>query len=323
MAGGGGDPKKVVKAAMFANGGIAVAKFIAAFFSGSATMMAEGVHSVADTTNQGLLLVGMVLSSKRADDRFQFGRGAESYFWAFIVALLLFFLGGVYAIYEGVHKLGHVEAPGSPWIALAVLVVSIALEGGSFLVAWKEFAKERGNRSYREALFEGKDPIIPVVLLEDTGALVGLVVALVAVFVTWLTGNAMFDAIGSIVIGALLCVIGVLLARDTRDLLIGEGITKSMRDRVVTLAETTPGVESVRQLLSLHLGPSTILLALKVRFQQSFTVAEVEKATDVLEDRIRAEIPAMKRIFVEPDSDYDASLDRGEDDAQSAPVAAS
>ncbi len=309
MSGHGSDPKKVVKAALMANAGIAVAKFVAAYFSGSTTMLAEGVHSVADTANQSLLLVGIVLSSRRADERFPMGRASESYFWSFIVALMLFFLGGVFAIYEGAHHLQHPGPPGSPWASIAVLVVSIALEGGSFMVAWKEFQKSRGQQSYREALFGGKDPVIPVVLLEDSGAVLGLVVALVAVVITWLTGSHLADGLGSIAIGVLLCAIGVALAKDTRSLLIGEGITRAVRDETVSLVESTPGVESVRQLLSLHLGPDTVLLALKVRFAEGLSVSELEGATDALEDRVRARFPMMKRIFVEPDSDYEQALD--------------
>lgn len=304
---------------MIANGGIAIAKFIAAYLSGSATMLAEGVHSLADTANQGLLLVGIVLSARRADERFPMGRASESYFWSFIVALLLFFLGGVFAVYEGVHKLqhlGHEEHHGVPWAPMAVLGVSILLEGGSFVVAFREFQKGRGNQSFFEALFGGKDPVIPVVLLEDAGAMIGLVVALVAIVIGWLTGSEVADAVGSIVIGALLCVIGILLAKDTRSLLIGEGVSRAVKLDTIAIAEATPGVASVRQFLSLHLGPDTVLLAMKVRFAEGLSLADVEKVTDAVEASIREKHPMMKRIFVEADSDYDASKDA------SAPVEA-
>lgn len=309
MAGHGGDPVKVVKAALIANAGIAIAKFVAAYISGSTTMLAEGVHSIADTANQALLWVGIVLSARRADIRFPFGRASESYFWSFIVALLLFFLGGVFAIYEGTHKLAHPEPSGSPWVPIGVLVVSIVLEGSSFLVAWREFKKMQGTRTFRQALFDGKDPVIPVVLLEDMGALLGLVFALVAVVTAWLTGSGVADGVGSIVIGILLCTIGLLLAKDTRSLLIGEGITLETRNETIAIVEGVKGVKGVRQLLSLHLGPDTVLLALKVRFDDGLTLEEVEKVTDRLEEAVREKFPMMKRIFVEPDSDYDAALD--------------
>ncbi len=309
MSAHGSDPKKVVRAALMANAGIAVAKFVAAFLSESTTMLAEGVHSTADTANQALLWVGIVLSSKRATDRFPFGRASEAYFWSFIVALLLFFLGGIFAIYEGFHKLQHASPVGSPWAPIAVLVVSIGLEGGSFLVALREFQKSRGKRTIRQALFDGKDPVIPVVLLEDSAAVIGLVVALAAVIIASLTGNDAADGIGSIVIGTLLCGVGILLAVDTRSLLIGEGITPEARAETIAVVEATPGVEAVRQLLSLHMGPETVLLALKVRFVAGLSLEEAEKVIDVVEENIRVKLPMMKRIFIEPDSDYDLAKD--------------
>ncbi len=316
MSHGSGDPKKAVIAAMAANGGIAIAKFVAAWFTESSTMLAEGVHSVADTANQGLLLLGLIMSRRGKDDVYPLGRAAESYFWSFIVALLLFFLGGVFAIYEGVHKLGpqdqsHVS---SPLIAVAVLVVSILLEGTSFFVAFREFNKQRGDRTFRQALFDGKDPTLPVVLLEDTGAIIGLCLAMAAIITGWLTGNATFDAVGSIVIGVLLCGIGIVLARDTRSLLIGEGITPEVRDETVAIVSKVPGVEKISQLLSLHLGPSTVLLMMKVRFTKGSTLEDVERITNALEAAVREKLPMMKKIFVEPDSHYDPQKDPGTED---------
>jgi len=310
MAHGKGDARKVVLAALLGNLGIATAKFVAAWLSGSVTMLAEGVHSVADTCNQGLLLVGMSLARRRDVDRYPLGRAKESYFWAFIVSLFLFFLGGVYAVYEGIHTLIEGgEESGSPLVPVIVLVISIGMEGGSFLVAFREFNRTRGNRSFREALFSGKDPTIPVVLLEDTGAMLGLVVALIAVLGTWLTGSAVADGAGSIAIGVLLCAIGLALARDTRSLLIGEAATPEMRNRAIELARSCEGVEDVRQLLTMHLGPESILAAFKVRFSSDLDVKGVERVTDAIEARIRGELPQMTRIFVEADSDYDEALD--------------
>jgi cation diffusion facilitator family transporter len=307
---GKGDARRVVRAALLGNLGIAIAKFIAAFLSGSVTMLAEGVHSIADTSNQALLLVGMGLSKRRDPDRYPLGRAKESYFWPFVVALMLFFLGGVYAIYEGYHKLTHPEGEvGSPIAPLAVLVVSIAMEGYTFLVALKEFNKQRGSRPFFEALFAGKDPTIPVVLLEDAGAVVGLAIAFFAVLVTWLTGSTVADAIGSMVIGVLLCCIGVALARDTRSLLIGEGISPQVRVETLEIIRGTERVEGVTQLLSLHLGPDTVLLAMKVRFAPGMALEELERVTDSIEQRVRERFPQMKKIFVEADGDYDASRD--------------
>jgi cation diffusion facilitator family transporter len=311
MGHGQGDPKKVVIAALLGNAVIALAKFVAAFLSGSATMLAEAVHSVADTANQGFLLVGMKLSDQSAPGRYPLGRSKESYFWAFIVSLFLFFMGGVFAVYEGVHKLtapAH-EAPGSQLAPIIVLAVSLAMEGWSFSVAFREFNKTRGKKSFGKALFDSRDPTIPVVLLEDTGAVFGLAFALIAVVVTMVTGDPRFDGIGSIAIGILLCFIGVALARDTRSLLIGEGITDEMREKVLAVAGSAPSVVEVKQLLSLHLGPDAVLLALKVRFQPEMALKDLERAINGLEERIRSELPMMKKIFVEPDSEYDATLD--------------
>jgi cation diffusion facilitator family transporter len=299
-----------VIAALAGNAGIALAKFVAAFLSGSATMLAEAVHSVADTTNQAFLLVGMKLSGQKSPERYPLGRAKETYFWAFIVSLFLFFLGGVFAIYEGVHKLSapH-EAPGSQLVPIIVLALSLVMEGASFTVAFREFNKSRAGAPVRKALFESRDPTIPVVLLEDTGAVFGLAFALIAVIITALTGDARFDGIGSIVIGVLLCAIGVVLARDTRSLLIGEGVTDEVRARVLEIARQTPQVAEVSQFLSLHLGPDAVLLALKVRFAPQLDLRGIETAINDLEERIRATLPQMKRIFVEPDSAYDAKLD--------------
>ena len=304
------DPRKTVKTALLANAGIACAKLVAAALSGSVAMLAEGVHSVADTANQALLLVGMRRAARPPTALHPFGMHRESYFWAFIVSLLLFFVGGVFAIREGIHKLAHQEThAGSPVVPLIVLGISAALELTSFTVAMREFNKGRGRRRVSEALFSGKDPVIPLVLLEDTGAVIGLVIALVAIAASAMTGRAAPDAIGSILIGALLCGIGILLARDTHSLLIGEAIDAETRAEVVRVAEQTAGVTSVGQVLSLHLGPDAVLLALKVRFDPDLAVPEVERVINDLEARVRAHLPIMRRIFVEPDGAYDQAKD--------------
>jgi cation diffusion facilitator family transporter len=306
----GADPQKTVKAALLANAGISCAKLVAAWLSGSAAMLAEGVHSIADTANQALLLLGMRLSARRATRLHPFGLHRESYFWAFIVSLLLFFLGGVFAIYEGIHKLREGgEHGGSLSVPLVVLGISVVLELLSFTVAFREFNKGRGNRSIKEALFSGKDPVIPLVLLEDTGAVLGLLIAFTSIVTTWITGRSAADAIGSILIGILLCSIGIMLAKDTHSLLIGEAIDSETRSEVIKAVEGTPGVLAVTQLLSLHLGPNAILLALKVRFRAGLVLEEIERTINDLEARIRAQLPGMRSIFVEPDSEYDPTRD--------------
>ncbi len=303
--------KKVVLAALAANCGIAVTKLVVAALSGSATMLAEAVHSVADTANQALLLLGMHLAAQKEPTRYPLGRESERYFWAFVVSLTLFLLGGVYSIFEGIHRL-RLHADGPPpslVLPLVVLGLSLVLELSSFTVAVREFNRSRGGRPVWQALFGGKDPTIPVVLLEDTGAVLGIGIAVVALVTSLVTKSTVPDAIGSIAIGVLLCSIGFLLAYDTHSLLIGESASPELRNRARELAEATPGVEAVTQLLSVHLGPESILLALKVRFRAGSTLAEVEQLVDLVEERIRGEIPAMKRIFVEPDSDYVEALD--------------
>ena len=297
--------QKVVLAAMSGNAVITAAKFVAALMGGSVAMLAEAVHSLADTANQALLLLGNHLGKKSDPVRYPFGRATEVYFWAFVVAMLLFSLGGMFAIYEGVHKLmAPPEKPGVPLLSLVVLGISILCEAGSFAVAFREFKKQKTTRPFREALFSGKDPTIPIVLLEDASALLGLTIALASIVASWRLGTRLPDAIGSIIIGVLLCSIGFLLARDTKSLLIGEGATVEDRRRALAAIEGTSGVEAVTQMLTLHLGPDTVLLALKVRFAPQLSVAEVERAVDELEARVRAKVPIMKRIFVEPDGDY-------------------
>jgi cation diffusion facilitator family transporter len=297
--------RKVVLAAMSGNAVITTAKFIAAILGGSVSMLAESVHSLADTANQALLLLGTYLGKKSDPVRHPLGRATEIYFWSFVVAMMLFLLGGVFACYEGVQKLLHPEAhAGSPWLSLIVLSVSVVCEAASFLVALREFKKQKGDQSVGEALFAGKDPTVPIVLLEDTGALIGLAVALVAVVLTAVTGRSWPDAVGSIAIGVLLCVVGFLLARDTKSLLIGEGVTPEARRRALQSIHGTPGVLAVTQMLTYHLGPETVLLALKVRFAPDLSVAAVEKTIDDLEARVRRDQPMMRRIFVEPDGDF-------------------
>jgi|SRR6185369_7914245 len=304
------DAHKVVIAALLGNLGIAVAKFVAAYLSGSTAILAEGVHSLADTGNQGLLLVGMGLAKQARPELYPLGREKESYFWAFIVALLLFFVGGVFAVYEGIHKLFAAEAShGSLLIPLGVLAVSLLMEGGSFFVAFKEFNKGRGDAPFFKALFSGKDPTIPVVLLEDTAAVCGLVIAFVAIGISALTHDPRFDAVGSVVIGFLLCTVGIMLARYTRSLLLGEGVTPQVRERTLALVESTAGVLKVTQFLSMHVGPEAVILALKVRFEPNMPLERVERVIDDIEARVRESVPEMRRIFVEPDSDYDAALD--------------
>jgi cation diffusion facilitator family transporter len=325
MSAGEADSAKVVIAAMLGNGLIAVSKFVAAFLTGSASMFAEAVHSVADTVNQLLLMVGLRRAKKKPSELHAFGYAAESYFWPFIVSIAIFLLGGVFALYEGGHALlsgHHGEETGNPLWNYGVLGVAIVFELYSFSVAAREFKKQKGEKSAYDVIVNSKDPTIPVVLMEDTAALAGLVIALAAVTLAHVTGWQGWDAVGSLAIGVLLCLVSYLLSKETYSLLIGESASLEDRQKVRAVIEKEAAVERVTQMLTMHRGPSDVVLALKVAFVQTLTVAELEAAIDRIEDAVREVAPQMKHIFVEPDCDYDASRDEGRPAGVAAPPAA-
>lgn len=312
------DSMKVVVAAMIGNGLIAASKFAAGILTGSVATIAEAVHSVADTTNQALLIVGFKRAKKDASDLHQFGHGAEAYFWPFIVSVMIFLLGGAFAMYEGIHSLfagaHHVEGDASNLWNYIVLGVATVLESYSFSVAYREFRKMKGSASAVDVILHSKDPTIPVVLMEDTAALLGLIIALIAVALSDLTGWYACDAIGSILIGVLLCVVSYFLSKETHSLLIGESATREDRKRIVELAEKDDAVERVTQCLSLHRGPEDVLLALKIGFARNLSLEETESAIDRIEEAIRNDLPRMKHIFIEPDARYDATKDEARKD---------
>jgi cation diffusion facilitator family transporter len=300
------DSRKVVIAALAGNIAIAASKFAAALLSHSSATLAEAVHSLADTGNQGLLLVGMHLATKPATERFPFGRASERYFWPFVVAVMLLSVGGAFAVFEGIdHLVNPRSEPHALGWSYAVLGISLAMEGMSFRVAMQEFRKLSAGMPLQEALLEARDPTIPLVLAEDATAITGLVVALIAVGLNGLTGQAFWDPLGSIIIGVLLCAVAMILAKITHGLLIGESATPENRARALKLAASVEGVDRVTQLLTMHLGPDVILLAMKVAFLPTLRVAEVEEVTDRIEARIRSEMPQMRKIFIEADSDGD------------------
>jgi cation diffusion facilitator family transporter len=305
---------KVVIAALAGNLLIAISKFIAAFISGSAGTLAEAVHSVADTGNQALLLLGMKLGERAPTEEHPFGRAAEKYFWPFIVAILLFSVGGAFATYEGVHTLLQVHAGthehgGSKLWSYIVLGASFLFESYSFSVAFGEFRKTKGDKSTLRTMVLAKDPTIPVVLMEDSAALIGLFIALVGLGLSDLTGWAGWDGVASLSIGLLLCGVAYFLARETHSLLVGESATPENRQRVKALALTVDGVVGVRQLLSMHRGPEEVLLAMKVHFTAGMPLEKIEETINNIERTIRAELPEMRYIFIEPDSTYDAPKD--------------
>ncbi len=299
---GQADSKKVVIAALAGNVAIAVCKFGAAYMSGSTATLAEAVHSLADTGNQALLLVGMRLAAAGASDKFAFGRASERYFWPFVVALLLFSVGGAFAVFEGIDHLFHGAPQGSRLWSYGVLGVSLVMEAMSFRVAFREFKLMAKGKPLREALFDSRDPTIPLVLAEDTMAMVGLVLAFVAVGLSQITGIAWLDPAGSILIGISLCGVAVLLAKITHALLIGESATPEDQTTALDITEAVEGVERVTQMLTLHLGPEEVVLAMKLAFRAGMKVEEVEDLTNEIERRIRAKMPHMRKIFIEVDS---------------------
>ncbi|GHF46372.1 cation diffusion facilitator family transporter [Amycolatopsis bartoniae] len=300
MSAGGGT--KAILAALSANAGIAVAKFVGFLFTGSSSMLAESVHSLADTSNQGLLLLGHRTSRRRATREHPFGFGRDRYFYSFVVALMLFTLGSAFALYEGIHKVEHPEPLTSPLVAVVILVVAICLEGYSFITAMGESRKIKGDVSWWGFIRQSRTPELPVVLLEDTGALLGLVFALAGVGLAELTGDPVWDGIGTIAIGTLLGVIAIILIVEMKSLLIGEGATDEQLETICT--ELAAGkVERVIHIRTQYLGPEELLVAAKLALAPNLTVAEVARAIDDAEARVRAKVPIARLIYLEPDLD--------------------
>ncbi|HSQ68163.1 MAG TPA: cation diffusion facilitator family transporter [Polyangiaceae bacterium] len=313
--------RKVVLAALAGNLAIAACKFGAALVSGSTATLAEAVHSVADSGNQALLLVGIALAARPADERYPFGRASELYFWPFVVALILFSVGGAFAIYEGVHQmLSHGGEAlrvidrtvfgvhlrfSSNVVNYVVLGTSCFFEAMSFRVAFREFKHTAGGKPVLRAFFDARDPTVPLVLAEDTTALIGLSLALAAVVLRGITGAAFWDSLGSILIGVLLCAVAAMLAYVTHGLLIGKSASDEDHARVRAIVEKTDGVDRVTQMLSVHLGPEVVVLALKIAFTPGTTVEAVEELTNEMERRIRKEMPRMRKIFIEVDAHGD------------------
>ena len=303
-AGSDGHGSKAVVAALFANAAIAVAKFVGFLVTGSSAMLAESVHSVADSGNQGLLLLGGKRAKKAADDEHPFGYGRERYFWAFVVALVLFSLGGLFSLYEGFHKLEEAADGGeltTPGVAIGILAFAIVAEAVSFRTAIIESNKVRGEQSWWRFVRTAKSPELPVVLLEDLGALVGLVLALAGVVAAAITGDLVWDALGTMAIGALLLVIAVFLVIEMKGLLIGEGGTASQVAQIRAALVDGSTVTGVIHLKVAHLGPDELLVAAKVAVSAEVTVAQLARAIDEAEARVRAAVPIARAIYLEPD----------------------
>lgn len=291
--------KKVILAALVGNAAISVTKFVAAGLSGSSAMFSEGVHSLVDTGNQVLLLYGLKRAKRPADAQFPFGHGKEIYFWSFVVSILIFAVGAGVSIYEGVHGMLHPSAPESLTLTYIVLVSAILFESGAWYMAWREFNLVRGRRGMLEAVHAGKDPSLFVVLFEDSAALLGLVVALLGVTLSRYTGAHWIDGAAAVVIGLILAGTAAWLAYETKSLLIGESASAETLRTIREIALRRPRVEQVNEVLTLHMGPSFVLVNMSVDFLASETTESLEVSISIMDREIKEAIPEVKRVFIE------------------------
>lgn len=294
--------KKVIFAALAGNSLIAITKFIASAMTGSSAMLSEGIHSLVDTGNQGLLLYGMKQANKPASDEFPFGHGKEIYFWSFVVAILVFALGAGVSLYGGIKHILHPEVITSFLVNYIVLGLAIIFEGAAFIFALKEFKKVKGQLTYMEAVKQGKDPSLFVVLFEDGAALLGLLIALMGIFLVQFTGNAIFDGIASVVIGIILAVTAILLARETKGLLIGESADPEIVKSIKEMVDQIDPIERTNEVLTMHMGPNYILVNVSADFSPDASSDEVESSIAQLDKQIKKRFLNVKRIFVEAES---------------------
>jgi len=299
MSASGGN--KAIIAAFSANLGIAITKFIAWAFSGSTSMLAEGVHSLADSGNQLLLLFGGRQAKKKADKSHPFGYGRERYVYAFVVSIILFSVGGVFSLYEGVEKLQHPHPIEVWWLPLLVLVLAICMESYSLRTAVHESRPLKGEESWFAFIRRAKAPELPVVLLEDVAALTGLVFALFGVGLSIITGNGIWDAVGTLMIGLLLIAVAIVLGIETKSLLVGEGATDAdvaAIERAIVSGDDAPRIIHMK---TLYLGPDELMVAAKLGMPSDQKLTEVAAATNAIETRIREAVPAARVIYIEPD----------------------
>jgi cation diffusion facilitator family transporter len=296
---------KAILAAFLANLAIAIAKLVGFAFTASSAMLAESVHSFADTGNQALLLLGGRSARREATREHPFGYGRERYFWSFVVSVVLFTLGSVFALYEGISKLRNPHEIDSPEWAIGILIGAIILEGFSFRTAVVAANPLRQGASWWTYIRKSKSPELPVVLLEDLGAMLGLIIALIAVTLALITDNPVWDGVGTVAIGALLGIIAVILAIEMRSLLIGESASTSDRNAIIDAIEGAPHVQRLIHIKTQHLGPDELLVAAKVAFPPGLSLGEVATAIDVLEDSVRQRVPYARSIYIEPDVDRD------------------
>ncbi len=288
-------------AALMANIGIAIAKFVGFLVTGSSSLLAESIHSVADSSNQGLLILGGRRARREPTPLHPFGYGRSRYFWAFVVAVVLFSLGGLFSIYEGYHKLQEPEEITSPGVAFAIFGVAIVFEAFALRTAVRHAQPERRGRSWVEYIRTSRSPELPVLLLEDAGALLGLLFATAGVALAIITGNPVFDAIGTLAIGVLLVGIAIVLAIEMKSLLIGEAASPEMIERIQAELEESPDVRRVIHMLTQHLGPEELLVAAKLEFDRSLSMVELARGINACEARVRAAVPIATIIYLEPD----------------------
>jgi len=294
--------RKAIIAAFFANLGIAVAKFVGFLLTGSAGLLAEAGHSLADTGNQALLMLGGKRATRKATERHQFGFGNERYFWAFVVALVLFSMGGLFALYEGIQKLIHPHEAESLGIAIGILIAAIALETFSLMTAIREVNHVKPqDMSYWQFVRTAKQPELPIVLLEDVGAEIGLIFALVGLMMAHFTENARWDAVGSVAIGVLLIIIAAILAVRMKALLIGESASRADQDAIANALTTSESVQRIIHLRTIYFGPEELMVAAKLGFAANLTVAELAEAVDAAEAAVRTRVPSVGLIYIEPD----------------------
>ena len=300
---------RVLVIALAANVGIAVAKFVAAAITGSSAMLTEGVHSLVDSTNQLLLMYGQKRAAKPADSLHPAGYGRELYFWSFVVALLVFALGAGASVYEGILHLLEPELAVSPLIGYIVLFVAFALEGGSTIAAFRQFDAERGSKSWWRALTETKDATTVVVLLENGAAMAGIVIAAIGLGLSQLTGDPRFDGIASVMIGILLGVVAIFLAREAKGLLIGEAADPALVEGL-RKAATRDGVTGIGEIMTIHNSPDQIVAAMNVDFDNRLSAGDVERIVDGIERTVQTEFPSVMRVYIRPHED--AGLKFGE-----------
>lgn len=296
--------KTAVYAALAANLGIAVTKFVAAYFTASSAMISEGIHSLVDSGNAVLILLGLKLSQKPADDDHPFGYGKELYFWTLIVAILIFAIGGGMSVYEGLEHIKHPVSSSSPIINYIVLVIAMIFEGIAWFLAYKKINIGRGKKSLWQTVKDSKDPATFAVLFEDTAAILGLIIAFIGVFLGHTFDAPIFDGIASVLIGVVLSAVAIMLAYESKGLLLGEGADPRLLRKIHAIVSEDEAVRECAKPLTMHFGPEEIFLALDVKFSPVLTVKELSKVIVRLENKIRAAHPEVRRIFVEAKSAF-------------------